>query len=103
MRLALIILPALAAVSACGDEAANKGPERTNAAGEILGGEVSDDMLPLDTVRSTSPAGESEQSENNSTPAPGGRAKPPERDGTAAEAPPAEPSASPEPQGTQGA
>lgn len=59
MRSALI-LPALAAslgaLSACGSQPEPAGPERRNAAGEVLGGEVTDDMLPLATVRSTSPA-----------------------------------------------
>ena len=45
-----------ASLTACGsnkDDAA--GPERQTAAGEVLGGEVSDAMIPLDTVRSTAP------------------------------------------------
>ena len=56
-----LILPAFAALallSACGDASNNpSGPERRSAAGEVLGGEVSDAMLPLDTTRSTSPPG----------------------------------------------
>lgn len=55
MRLALIALSATM-LAGCGDDAAKSGPERRSAAGEVLGGEVTDDMLPLDTVRSTSPA-----------------------------------------------
>lgn len=55
MRLALIFA-GLAALTACGDKSETAGPERRSAAGEVLGGEVTDDMLPLDTVRSTSPA-----------------------------------------------
>ncbi len=55
MRLALIAT-ALAALSACGGEPGADGPERSSAAGEVLGGEVTDDMLPIDTVQSTSPA-----------------------------------------------
>lgn len=55
MRLALII-PAFAALSACGGTPESAGPERRSAAGEVLGGEASDAMLPLDTARSTSPA-----------------------------------------------
>ena len=60
MRSALIlpILASITLVSACGDKAdAPAGSERRSAAGEVLGGEVSDAMLPLDTARSTSPAG----------------------------------------------
>lgn len=55
MRLALIAV-ACAALLACGEKTDTAGPERRSAAGEVLGGEVTDDMLPLDTVRSTSPA-----------------------------------------------
>lgn len=59
MRPALIA-PALvvaAVLSACGGSSGEPaGPERNAAAGEVLGGEVSDDMVPLDTVQSTSPA-----------------------------------------------
>lgn len=55
MRLALMTA-ALAGLSACGGEPDAAGSERRSAAGEVLGGEVTDEMLPLDTVRSTSPA-----------------------------------------------
>lgn len=54
MRFALMI-PAIAALSACGGEREPAEAERPGAAGEVLGGEISDDMLPLDTVQSTSP------------------------------------------------
>ena len=67
MRPALILpaLVSLALLSACGDKASGPtDPERRSAAGEILGGEITDDMLPLDTVRSTSPAGRSGASED---------------------------------------
>ncbi len=58
MRPALIApVILLAAVSACGGNGGESaGPERNAAAGEVLGGEVSDAMVPLDTVLSTSPA-----------------------------------------------
>lgn len=57
MRLALmtVALAGLAALAACGGQPEPAGPERRSAAGEVLGGEVTDDMLPLDTARSTSP------------------------------------------------
>ena len=55
MRLALMTA-AVAALMACEAGPGDSGPERRDAAGEVLGGEVTDDMLPLDTVRSTSPA-----------------------------------------------
>lgn len=54
MRLALTIAT-LAGLAACGGQPEPGGPERRSAAGEVLGGEVTDDMLPLDTARSTSP------------------------------------------------
>lgn len=49
--LLLILAPAL---GGCGGQK-DDGPERTSAPGEVLGGSVSDAMLPLDTVRSQSP------------------------------------------------
>lgn len=51
---ALLLTPALAACGTAGGDAA--GPERRSAAGEVLGGEVTDAMVPLDSVRSTAPA-----------------------------------------------
>ncbi|WP_133364712.1 hypothetical protein [Qipengyuania sediminis] len=54
MRLALMIA-ALPLIVACVDGKESSGPERNAAAGEILGGDTSDAMLPLDTARSTSP------------------------------------------------
>ena len=48
---ALAPLALLAACSGSGE----KGPERKTAAGEVLGGSISDSMLPLDTVQSQSP------------------------------------------------
>lgn len=59
MRLAMIpavLAASLGALSACGRQADNAGTERRSAAGEVLGGEIGDNMLPLDSVRSTSPA-----------------------------------------------
>lgn len=58
-RLILSALISLSALTACQDRAPASGPERASAAGEVLGGEISDEMLPLDTARSTSPAGRS--------------------------------------------
>ncbi len=55
----VLILPLLAlpVVSACGtDRGSQPAEERRSAAGEVLGGEVSDAMIPLDTVKSTAPA-----------------------------------------------
>lgn len=57
MRLVLTVIAA-ALLSSCG-AADDAPPERANAAGQVLGGQVTDDMLPLDTARSVSPAGRS--------------------------------------------
>lgn len=43
-------------LAACGGPNQSGGVERKSAAGEVLGGETSDAMLPLDSVKSTSPA-----------------------------------------------
>lgn len=80
MRLALIPAAALVALTpalaACGGGEVDAGPERKSAAGEVLGGEVSDDMLPLDTVRSTSPAGSSGTAGPDETPRPAASPRP---------------------------
>ena len=50
----LVVLATLMLLAACnGSE--EKGPERKTAAGEVLGGSISDAMLPLDTVQSQNP------------------------------------------------
>ena len=51
----LFILPLLTLLAACDDGETAAGPERKTAAGEVLGGSISDAMLPLDTVQSQSP------------------------------------------------
>jgi hypothetical protein len=51
---ALPALILLAALTACGGKK-DEGPERKTAAGEVLGGSISDAMLPLATVTSQSP------------------------------------------------
>ena len=55
-RLKFALLPAIVLASACGEDA----PERAvddgrEATGEVLGGSINDDMLPLDQVQSQSP------------------------------------------------
>lgn len=71
MRLA-IIAPAIvlaAALPACGDNGGETaGPERRTAAGEVLGGEASDAMVPLDTVQSTSPTAPQPTASGTGTP-----------------------------------
>ena len=52
---ALPALAILALLSGCGDRTSADGPERKTAAGEVLGGSISDEMLPLATVTSQSP------------------------------------------------
>lgn len=54
--LPVLIAPALL-LAACEDEAAEVDTSETGgkAAGEILGGTISDDMLPLEELKSTSP------------------------------------------------
>jgi len=52
MKRLAFALPLL--LAACGGDAGGEG-ERKTAAGEVLGGTISDDMLPLDTVTSQSP------------------------------------------------
>ena len=56
-RFGLCLLASLALAS-CGDDAApvEQGDEDATARGEVLGGTISDDMLPLDTVRSQAPS-----------------------------------------------
>ena len=90
MRLALT-MSALAALTACGGQPEAAGPERRSAAGEVLGGEVSDDMLPLDTVRSTAPA-DPRAAGPSGTAAPAGTGRP-----TPPSIPDAEVSGGPEP------
>lgn len=43
------------ALSACGGDKDKAEGERKTAAGEVLGGSISDNMLPLDTIQSQSP------------------------------------------------
>lgn len=50
----LALLPLIVALAACGGSEERAEGERKTAAGEVLGGSISDDMLPLDTVTSES-------------------------------------------------
>ena len=52
---AVSALPLVLLLAACGGDGGNGGEERGTAAGEVLGGSITDDMLPLDTVTSESP------------------------------------------------
>lgn len=51
----LLVLPLILAVAACGDSSEGAQGERKTAAGEVLGGSISDAMLPLDKVTSQGP------------------------------------------------
>lgn len=50
-----LVLPLLLALAACGGNGGTPEGERKTAAGEVLGGSITDEMLPLDTVTSESP------------------------------------------------
>ncbi len=95
-RLVLLLL-AMFGLSACGGGADEAASERKTAAGEVLGGTISDAMLPLDTVQSQSPPLREKASDNPPT---GESRDPAAATGPAAAAvpeSPAEPSASPTP------
>lgn len=57
-RIALLAIPLSLSLAACEDtdapDAAN-GEEGGKAEGEVLGGTISDDMIPLEEIRSQSP------------------------------------------------
>lgn len=64
MKRFVCIIAASLALASCGDDAAEvdeRNAEET-ARGEVLGGSISDDMLPLDSVTSQSPPREVEGS-----------------------------------------
>ena len=53
--LTIVILPAVFALAACGGQAPDRSEDAREAEGEVLGGSISDEMLPLDQLRSQSP------------------------------------------------
>lgn len=59
MKKLLIAAPVML-LAACGDEASDEAPVETGgeASGDVLEGTISDDMLPLDQITSTSPPAE---------------------------------------------
>jgi hypothetical protein len=64
MKYSWVAAIAFVTLSACGDEAAEPISTETGgeAAGEILGGTISDEMIPLEELTSTSPPAERRQS-----------------------------------------
>jgi hypothetical protein len=54
-RLTFVLLPALIVASACSEDAPERTDDAREATGEVLGGSISDDMLPLDQLQSQSP------------------------------------------------
>ena len=71
----LLYLPLFAVLGACGGDAASEA-ERKTAAGEVLGGSISDEMLPLDTVTSQSPPLREEADGDDRKTGSGGSARP---------------------------
>lgn len=51
----LPVLPALLLLSACGSEPESESVDSGKAAGEVLGGTISDDMIALEQLTSQSP------------------------------------------------
>lgn len=100
LKPALLALPFLALLAACGDkDSAGASAERQTAAGEILPGTISDEMLPLDSVKSQSPPMKDSPSDKGGTKAGGDSTATAEAEagagGDAADAPAAAPSSSP--------
>jgi hypothetical protein len=49
------VFPLVLAVAACSGQAPERGKDAREAEGEVLGGTISDQMLPLDQLQSQSP------------------------------------------------
>lgn len=96
----LAAMLAVTSLAACGGET-QTGPERRTAAGEVLGGTVTDDMLPLDTVQSQSPPREPDGSATGAAEQADGERRgedaPARASGAQAEAGPSAEPASPQP------
>lgn len=54
-RLKMTMLAGTLALTACGEQTPERAEDSREAEGEVLGGSISDDMLPLDQVQSQSP------------------------------------------------
>ena len=55
MKRAALLAIGLLAATACTEEAAAPAEQGGNAAGEVLGGEISDAMIPLEQIESQAP------------------------------------------------
>lgn len=53
--LSLLGMPAALLLAACGEDTPQRADDAREAEGEVLGGSISDDMLPLDQLQSQSP------------------------------------------------
>jgi hypothetical protein len=86
LRRSVLIL-ALALLTACGDR--TQDDTSRAASGEVLAGTISDEMLPLDRVRSQPPLAEQEgtQGAGRTSASPARGASEPEEDGAAANEP----------------
>jgi hypothetical protein len=91
-----IVLTAALLLAACnrGDQGA--AGERKAAAGDVLGGSISDAMLPLDTVTSQSPPLRDEAASPEGAPSAGKAAKPKAKASEGVTEPEPSPSATPE-------
>ena len=54
-RLKMTMVAGTLALAACGGQTPERAEDAREAEGEVLGGSIGDDMLPLDQVRSQSP------------------------------------------------
>jgi hypothetical protein len=91
-----IIACACFALAACGGNDTpdgGDGDEQRNARGEVLGGSITDDMLPLDTVTSQSPPQADEQARPSDADAEQSADTPPAQSEADAEEPEPEPEA----------
>ncbi|QSB44800.1 hypothetical protein EB810_00725 [Altererythrobacter sp. FM1] len=96
LKPALFALPLLALLAACGEkQSAASNEERQTAVGEILPGSISDEMLPLDEVKSQSPPLKESPSDKGSARAGSDTASGAAADSGASPTPSATPSAKP--------
>lgn len=63
-----LVLPVLLVLSACEDEPeVSVEDDGREASGQVLEGSISDEMIPLDQVRSQAPLAEADESEDGET------------------------------------